>query len=175
VLPVALPGEALLREPAGKGLGAVEDRTQFVDLRVDFSFVRLDPFPLRRLAHDLLLDHEVHGLAAQPIEQRHLEAARADGDHLRAPVLLVEGGEALIADRNAVDPYRVTGVDPLGKGPCVHEQDGHCGGPARDPPHRSSLVPALDPSFAAGAGIPIRLANGRSVYFTFCDRDPTYR
>ena len=150
---VALLAEALGLQPTGEGLGAVEGRAQLCDPCVDLPGADLDALPLSRLAHQLLLDHKVHGLAAQLIQQRHPEARCAGADPLRAHVLLVEAGKALIADGNTVDPHRVAGVGPLCPGPAGHEHGGQHSGQARDRPHGLPAAPALAPPPLTGAAV----------------------
>jgi hypothetical protein len=67
MLSVTFLGKALALKPTGKGFGAVEDRTQLCDPCIDLIGTDFDALPLRCLAHELLFDHEVHGLATQPI------------------------------------------------------------------------------------------------------------
>jgi hypothetical protein len=159
-----LLGKTLAFELHDEGVIACEDRSQLVDCGIDILVGNLKTGTLRRLGYERLFDHAVHRLAAQLCQQLQLIAAGPYGHALRIAVFDVEAVEALIAYRLTIDAYRIARIDALRQdsGPRRQQDEqqaapwySHCG------------------DSAGGAGMPIRLRNGRSVYLRFRDGAPT--
>jgi hypothetical protein len=137
-------------------LVGVEHVAEFRDLLVYLGRVSRDALILGRLLDEFLLDHQVHRLDAQLLQQFELVAARADLHAFRVAVLDIEALEALVAYGLVINAHGVAGVDALrlrrARYDAEHQQPGPC--------TNNQLTASVVDSSAAGTAI--RLKSVRS-------------